>query len=496
MFPPRPSGIPPISRLPPELLIDIFVHCSDEPSDQLTPITLGQVCRYWKDVSHLSPRIWQNIYIYESNGTTLSHDQALWWMYKSDPLPFDVRIEISTGDMILPLLSPVLSQMYRLQRCVISGRHEEEFDFSKYAFDRTRDCLVDELHLVIKGISALDVALGPNGDSDTTEDRPATDIFRMHCPSDGSPELSLHFAVYALPLESVMKPIPVKSLCITEFTLDVMTDIPRMLDFLRCTPHLETLHFAGWPQEGDPIQPGRLFPVKLCHLRVLLIRSTVSVRAILSHIDVPALEELYLEHTNVDFELRTEPYVAQQSPPDEGESDDDAHDFSQSPWSDHATGMGLRTLIRRSRPPLQVLHMDYADMRTKDFKWCFDRLDRLREFRIVGSDMSDRVVAMLAPFPRRQLAFGLANVRTAEDPRGSWAVRLPSLRKLAIWHCQRVSGDAVVQALRDRVTFTDRAAEEGRGDTMDSVAVVGCSEFQFQHVQALSPSLGERLRAV
>ena len=64
----------------------------------------------------------------------------------------------------------------------------------------------------------------------------------------------------------------------------------------------------------------------------------MSVRAILEHVDAPALEELYLEHTNVDFELRTEPYVAQRSPPDEGESDDEAHDFSQSPWSDHCTG--------------------------------------------------------------------------------------------------------------------------------------------------------------
>ena len=487
------SGTPPISRLPPELLIDIFVHCSDEPSDQLIPVALGQVCRYWKDVSTLSPRIWQNLYLYETHGTSAAQHQAVRWMHMSSPLPFDVRIEASTTDMILPLLSPVLSQMQRLRRCTISGRHEEEIDFSKHSFDPTRDCLVDELHLVIKGVSALDT-LGLNNDSDVAEDRPATDIFRVHSPSDGYPELALHLSVYALPLQSVMQPISVRSLCITEYTLDVTTDVPRMLNFLRCMPLLETFHFAGWPQEGEPIQPGQVVPVKLPHLRVLLIRSTVSVRAILEHIDAPALEELYLEHTNVDFELRTEPYVAQQSPPDDGESDDEAHDFSQSPSSDHATGMGLRTLLKRSRPPLQVLHMDYADMRTKDFRWCFDRLEHLREFRIVGSDMSDRVLQMLAPFRRRWLAFGLANVREVEDPRGSWAVRLPSLSKLAIWHCQRLSGDAVVQALRERVAFTDRAAEEGRGDRMESVAVVGCSEFLFQHVQMLSESLGDRLR--
>ncbi len=69
------------------------------------------------DISHLSPRIWQRIYLYESNGTTLSHDQALWWMYKSDPLPFDVRIDISTGESLRssPLLPQVLSQTSMMQ---------------------------------------------------------------------------------------------------------------------------------------------------------------------------------------------------------------------------------------------------------------------------------------------------------------------------------------------------------------------------------------------
>ncbi|KAM5530578.1 hypothetical protein V8D89_015772, partial [Ganoderma adspersum] len=318
-------------------------------------------------------------------------------------------------------------------------------------------------------------------------------IFRVHGPAEGPQELALHFSVYALPLESVMKPIAVTSVCITEFSLEVSTDVARMVNFLRCTPLLETLHFTGWPQEGEPIQLGVLVPVRLTRLRTLLVRSTVSVRAMLEHIDAPALEELFLEHTNVDFELRTEPYVALRAPPDEGESDDEAQDFSQSPWSDHATGMGLRTLLRRSCPPLRLLHMDYADMRTKDFRWCFEHLPHLREFRIVGSDMSDRVVGMFAPYQRRRMAYGLAHA-FEDDARGSWAVRLPSLQKLAVWHCQRVTGDAVVQAFRERVRFTDKAAQEGRGETLDSVAVIGCSEFSFQHGQTLALTLGNRLR--
>ncbi|KAH9931670.1 uncharacterized protein BXZ73DRAFT_90097 [Epithele typhae] len=469
---PQPS---PVCRLPPELLIHIFVHCSDPPSDQLTLLVLGQVCRHWREVSHISPRIWQHIYLCESNGTSLSHNQALRWMQNASPLPVDAHICTSTTDMILPLMSPLMSDMRRLERCVISGRHEEEFKFFEHAFDPARTCLVDELGLLIKGSSALD-PLGLNANSDTADDRPFPNIFQVHCPSEGPPELAFHFSLYALPLPFSMYPIPVKSLSITEFSLDVTTDIPRMLAFLRCTPALEILHFAGWPQEGDPIQPGKS-------------TLTVSVRAILAHLHAPALRELYLEHTNVDFELRTEPYVHAQAPPEDGESDDEAHDFSQSPWSDHATGMGLRALLRRSQPPLEVLHMDYTDLRTKDFRWVFEHLPLLREFRIVGSDMSDRVVAMLAPFRLRLAGDGLRI-----DDNDVWTVRVPRLQRLEVWHCQRISGDAVVRALRARVAFTDLAAQEGWGNTLENITIVGCADFVFQHAEALEASLGQRLR--
>ena len=545
----RSSPPPPVYRLPPELLIDIFVHCSDTPSDQLTPVVLAQVCRYWSDVSRLSPRIWQNIHLYESNGTALSHVQAARWMRRSLPLPFDVFIHASTTDMILPLMSPILSQMNRINRCVISGRHEEQFDFSKYPFDPARDCFVDELHLVIKGVSALDVlGLNTPGSDSSADDRASSTIFHVHSPADGPPELALHFSVYAVPLAAAMQPIGIRALSISEFTLDVATDVPRMLAFLRCTPRLESFAFTGWPQEGAPIAPGALGdPVDLPCLRTLLVRSTVAVRALLGHLAAPALQELRLEHTNVDFALRTEPYVAAAPAREPGESEDEARDFSQSPWSDHATGMGLRALVRRSRvvpgpgpepvlepaaspflglasplarplpPALRVLHMDYADMRTKDFRWAFDRLAHLEEFRIVGSDMSDRVIAMLAPYrvrarpsTPRPAGIALSAVReepdiaatsdsdsdpdSEEDFEDEWAVRLPNLKRLAVWHCQRISGDVLVRALRRRVVFTDRAEEEGRGETLETVTVVGCSEVLFPHAQALSDVLGDRLR--
>ena len=94
--------------------------------------------------------------------------------------------------------------------------------------------------------------------------------------------------------------------------------------------------------------------------------------------------------------------------------------------------------------------MDYADMRTKDFLWCFDHLRTLQEFRIVASDMSDKVIMMLAPY-RRQSPQG-----ELED---ELHVRMPKLSALELWNCQRLSGDAVVDALGARVQYTDKVAD-------------------------------------
>src|SRR5882762_629850 len=100
--------------------------------------------------------------------------------------------------------------------------------------------------------------------------------------------------------------------------------------------------------------------------------------------------------------------------------------------------MGLRKLINRSNPPLEVLDMDLSDMRTKDFAWCFDRLTTLRRFRIIGSDMSDRVINLFKP---------------GAVPQRATKLRMPRLSTLKLYNCQRLSGKAVVDAIGTRVKF-------------------------------------------
>jgi len=140
--------------------------------------------------------------------------------------------------------------------------------------------------------------------------------------------------------------------------------------------------------------------------------------------------------------------------------------------------MGLRSLLSRSSPPLNVLEMDYADMRTKDFAWLFSRAQSLTDFKIVASDMADRVVRMLAP-------------------NANGTMLLPRLRSLELVNCQRLSGTAIIEAIRARARATDGHIPEGQAVDvfpLEDVAVVRCANFTIDDGLELAGVLGERLR--
>jgi len=125
------------------------------------------------------------------------------------------------------------------------------------------------------------------------------------------------------------------------------------------------------------------------------------------------------------------------------------------------------------------LEMDFSDMRTKDFRFVFSHLNRLQEFLIVASDMSNKVVNFLKPYPSRK--------------DGSMRLRLPKLRKLTLYNCQRLSGDAIVDALSARVDYTDANATAAL-TTVSRVDIVDCDAFTSRHGQVLGKTLGNRLR--
>lgn len=392
---------------------------------------------------------------------------------------------------MFPMFLPLLEHMHRWRRCIIIGKAIEAINFTSFSRNGSK-AFFDEMHITIQGIPELQ------------------DTNIPHLPtfySDSPHGVSMRISVLSLPDPALMSSFHLCHLRIEECSPGVIPNPLRMLQFLAFCPQLWTFRYHGYPHEpGEEWKTNeRPSIVNLEKLRVLGIKGTCAVRTVLSHIHAPSLVELHLEHTNMEFEpssVARYPYGVE-----DGDSDDEAQDFSQSPWSDHATGMGLRSLLRRSRPRLEILVMDYADMRTKDFVWCFDRLPALEKFRIVASDMSDKVIGMFAPYEegvKVKERWPIGDIRDRWDGTpgmgiegievGMKVVRMPKLRMLELWNCQRLSGDAMVHALQARIRLTDRVADGNLLMKMEDVAIVGCADFMPRHAIDLALDLGPRLR--
>ena len=335
---------------------------------------------------------------------------------------------------------------------------------------------VDHLEVVVDEAVELeqrsDDGSGSEGEESDSEDEEDDDLkgklptFRPVCLGS----IVLNYPVPHLPLPSQINPMGITVLAITERGQSPLNPI-QLLRFLTAFPEIEVLTFDGHALQPDYDEDDVPPVVTLPKLDELTIGNTFSIRMILSHLVVPGLTRLYLQRLNTDVTVPNEPAG------EDGDSEDEAHDYSQSPSSDRATGMGLRMLQKRSNPPLQVLDMDYSDLRTKDFRFCFDHFPLLRQFRIVASDMSDKVIEMLAPH---------------NDPGGRLEVRLPCLRELELYHCQRIKGNVIVKALRDRVSFVDNSPIHSR---MRQVTVVNCAEVFPEHNLALTVILGSRFHS-
>ena len=495
-----------IAELPAELLVDIFEKCSW--SAPLTPLTLSSVCHLWHNIVYTSPRIWQLISLEDSHNQEVVaieklQRQASVWLANSSPLPFDVTVDFQfhSQELSLAVISILVSGLDRWKSCTfVRGKHKEVVDVSGIVL-AARACsdytdsassgedseneeqgelptlymgraVVDHLEVVVdESIGSRQQSDDEDGldleDSDDEDDDIVGKLPTFRRLRTGS--IVLNYPVPLLPFPNRINPMGITALSITETGPSPPNPI-RLLRFLTAFPEVETLTFDGHAVEPD-LDEGVPPIVTLPKLYELTIGSTSSIRMILSHLAVPGLTKLYLQHLNTDAVIPHQPTG------EDGDSEDEAHDYSQSPSSDHATGMGLRMLQKRSNPPLRVLDMDYSDLRTKDFLFCFDRFSLLREFRIVASDMSDKVIEMLAPH---------------DGPSGTREIRLPHLKELELYHCQRVTGSAMVNAFRERVSFADRSPIHPR---MDHFSVVGCAEVLPQHNLELSAIFGSRFRS-
>ncbi|KAG6891341.1 hypothetical protein C0992_008456 [Termitomyces sp. T32_za158] len=373
--------------------------------------------------------------------------QAGVWIERSEPVSMDIELQIAESDHILPVLSPLLPHIQRWRSFTIEGQQERVF--------------LKDINPAASRLTDLRIDISIQEDLD----RKPHSIF-----TTDDQRFGIHVDVIRLPSSRLLEPLRIIDLKLSEDSPSYLQSDPReILDFLSACPELQTFCFVGWHHNEFP-STDPLPVVSLTQLHTMQLKSTCMTRAILSHLDTPRLANVSLAQLNGEFELNGE-YN------EEGDSEDEAHDFSQSPSTDRAIGMGLRTLINRCDPPIQFLDMDYSDLRTKDFRFIFERLPLLQDFRIVASDMSNTVIGLLRPY----------SLPGDQFPR----IRLCRLRSLFLRSCNRLSGDAVFDALAARVHYTNQ--QLAFVEPLSNVSIITCNMVGFEHSEKLRELLGNKL---
>lgn len=499
----------PIGYLPVELLSIIFGLCAQDDPDSLCVLEL--VNKQWHEILSSEHAPWQNLRLTDTVFDPVAvRNKTRLWFKRADTLPVHVNLDTRRRDSLLPMLSYLIPELHRWGEITFLERRLH-FRFTPRPMSTAGMPLADAR------LESMLVTIQPLRDVPTDL---TTSLNQIHSPSlntythDQRSRSVVNFqdtnAVYLKELlvlgvrslpspETVLPFSTVTTLTLVNQSTDIDFPTHQSIPFLSAFPALQSLRFSNHNELAMVLDPdyrpdcSSIVPVVLPHLRFLVVMGICSSRCVLSHLATPNLSALHLIHINSSTEYD---HPRMYEP---GDSDDEANDFSRSPWTDHATGMGLRNLFRNGVPPLRELVMDYADLRTKDFKWLFERMPGLETFHIVASDLSDNVVRALIVSEAAQSSHTgdldsdvcmdstveQQQQKTRESP---GKILLPRLSRLKLAKCQRMTGDTVVLMVRSRV----RAAVEGRVTMLKELGLMECSQVSESHsleLQELDPSI-------
>lgn len=452
------------SVLPPELLNRIFACCLEDDPD-FWP-TLCLVNGTWRDVVQSHRNLWQSLKLSDADFDAVRlRRKADLWMSRSGNLPVDVEFNMQYGDSILPLLSYTAPFVDRWRNV--------RYKLGSVYFVDALDDEKPELELLSVTMYPTD-SLASDVPTFYGTERTVNSSFkwqdwgsRIHSDNKGRLSAISVSDLLALPPPGVMAPLnSITHLFIQSRSL--MNEIPahQLVQFLTALPALKWLEMGHLHLLNPEYRPDcqEIIPVELPNLQSLNIKNIISSRCFISHVITPQLCTLKFTHVNT-ARVFDHPY-----PEESGDSDDEAHDYSRSPWSDHATGMGLRNLFSRCTPPLGELVLDYADLRTKDFIWAFEKMRSLERLTIVASDMSDNVARALVPV-------------------GDW-LPLPALAHLRLEKCHKLSGSAITNMIKTRIN----AAAAGLMTPLQTLEIISCEGFlqvQFEEiVEVFQPRSG------
>jgi hypothetical protein len=257
-----PSSPSPISLLPAKLVIEIFAFYS--VIEPLGPLTLRSVSRRWRDIIDTSPPVWRHISLDdEKRSLSILRRQAEVWAKLSYPLSFDVKVNATDADNVLPLISPLLPSIERWRSFSLTSQREEEICMGEMSLN---SLTFNELNISICGWEL----------ESWEEDNAKT----MFVPTYAAWPFGYVMNIWTckLPSYQVLAPLSFTSISIAEGSFGTGSSLPKaVLEFLLACPELESFYLTGWPRDEDVSK--QVFPtVSLPKLHTLHLKSTCFAR--------------------------------------------------------------------------------------------------------------------------------------------------------------------------------------------------------------------------
>ncbi|KAF8512687.1 hypothetical protein JB92DRAFT_3116893 [Gautieria morchelliformis] len=477
----------PIKILPLDLLAEIFEHCAC--AETSSPVLLSHVSTLWRHIATTTPSLWHTI-SYTISVTThlVTSEKIRTWLARSGSFPLYISLDFARWprDAIsLATLDQLRTHSHHWGRWSVTAT---DYTIASIVFlyfmGSPRYDLLSRLDLKILGpvqeepeeLAWLHMA------GNRYERRLLTEMFARLMKVSAPRFTEFNLTTDALPYEldpELQIGLPhLRALRIFERDGRFMAiQASTVLHLLGKCPALESFAFRGTISHVVDPHGVPATMVSLPRLRELHVAQTCLQRTILTHLITPALQVLRLSWLNQPD--RPDPFVDEDYM---AETNEEPTEWSQSPYTDILTGLGIRSLICRGAPPIRVLDMDFADARSpKDFIWVFEHVPTLESFRIIGSDMSDKVLIALA----------------SKNNQGKWLC--PRLASLELSRCDLITGRGVVTLAKGRNPCKDRfdgdstedmSTEESRPARLKKFVVEGCARVDCESVALVQYQLG------
>ncbi|KAJ7235642.1 hypothetical protein B0H12DRAFT_1141409 [Mycena haematopus] len=267
--------LPPIMRLPPEILADIFIRCIPVSIGRLKPhiwINIPKVCSLWRSVALGCPEFWSTLILSRPKSTAV-------FLARAKVAPLVIRADVKKLDS-----NKALSAGFPSLKTILLDNISQ---LGTFEFRASGDRLVEVLYdLDLSDLAAprLQCLKIVNTDRDEGLWLPRN-LFRRSgdsTKSDTRAELCFHFDGCAFSWDSAWYS-HITHLHLEHITSALRPTMEALLGVLVCSPSLQTLsliHCCPTTSEG--------FPVDLPHLSALTIRSTDSMCArILKYLVIP-----------------------------------------------------------------------------------------------------------------------------------------------------------------------------------------------------------------